>query len=81
FQARYLEAARQAGLPLTDDFNGPQQEGIGIYQVTQKQGERWSAARAYLHPHIGRRANLTVETHAQVRRILFEGRRAVGVEV
>lgn len=81
FQARYLEAARQAGLPLTDDFNGPQQEGIGIYQVTQKQGERWSAARAYLHPHIGQRANLTVETHAQVRRILFEGRRAVGVEV
>ncbi|CAJ0684190.1 GMC family oxidoreductase [Ralstonia holmesii] len=81
FQARYLEAARQAGLPLTDDFNGAQQEGIGIYQVTQKQGERWSAARAYLHPHIGRRANLTVETHAQVRRILFEGKRAVGVEV
>ena len=81
FHERYLEAARQAGLPLTDDFNGAQQEGIGIYQVTQKQGERWSAARAYLLPHIGRRSNLTVETHAQVRRILFEGRRAVGVEV
>ncbi|MCO5397513.1 GMC family oxidoreductase [Ralstonia soli] len=81
FQARYLEAARQAGLPITDDFNGAQQEGIGIYQVTQKQGERWSAARGYLHPHIGQRANLTVETHAQVRRILFEGKRAVGVEV
>ncbi|WP_107309685.1 GMC family oxidoreductase [Burkholderia metallica] len=81
FQARYLEAARQAGLPLTDDFNGAQQEGIGIYQVTQKHGERWSAARAYLHPHIGRRANLTVETHALVRRIVFEGKRAVGVEV
>ncbi|QBR03929.1 GMC family oxidoreductase [Paraburkholderia pallida] len=81
FQARYLEAARQAGLPLTDDFNGAQQEGIGIYQVTQKQGERWSAARAYLHPHIGQRDNLTVATHTQVRRILFEGKRAVGVEV
>ncbi|KWH31879.1 GMC family oxidoreductase [Burkholderia stagnalis] len=81
FHERYLEAARQAGLPLTDDFNGAQQEGIGIYQVTQKQGERWSAARAYLLPYIGRRSNLTVETHAQVRRILFEGRRAVGVEV
>ncbi|WP_126285484.1 GMC family oxidoreductase [Burkholderia stagnalis] len=81
FHERYLEAARQAGLPLSDDFNGAQQEGIGIYQVTQKQGERWSAARAYLLPHIGRRSNLTVETHAQVRRILFEGRRAVGVEV
>ncbi|RQR54529.1 choline dehydrogenase [Burkholderia sp. Bp9126] len=81
FHGRYLEAARQAGLPLTDDFNGAQQEGIGIYQVTQKQGERWSAARAYLLPHIGRRTNLTVETHARVRRILFERRRAVGVEV
>ncbi len=81
FHERYLEAARQASLPLSDDFNGAQQEGIGIYQVTQKQGERWSAARAYLLPHIGRRSNLTVETHAQVRRILFEGRRAVGVEV
>ncbi|MBJ9939258.1 choline dehydrogenase [Burkholderia multivorans] len=81
FHARYLEAARQAGLPLTDDFNGAQQEGIGIYQVTQKHGERWSAARAYLLPHIGRRSNLTVETHAHVRRILLEGTRAVGIEV
>ncbi|RQT36378.1 GMC family oxidoreductase [Burkholderia cepacia] len=81
FQARFLAAARQAGLPLTDDFNGAQQEGAGIYQVTQKQGERWSAARGYLFPHLGKRANLAVETHAQVRRILFEGKRAVGVEV
>ncbi|RQS67486.1 glucose-methanol-choline oxidoreductase [Burkholderia sp. Bp8963] len=81
FHARYREAARQAGLPLTDDFNGAQQEGIGIYQVTQKHGERWSAARAYLLPHIGRRDNLTVETHAQVLRILFDGTHAVGVEV
>ncbi|KWI34232.1 GMC family oxidoreductase [Burkholderia stagnalis] len=81
FHARYLEAARQAGLPLTDDFNGAQQEGIGLYQVTQKHGERWSAARAYLLPHVGRRDNLTVETHAQVLRILFDGTRAIGVEV
>jgi choline dehydrogenase-like flavoprotein len=81
FHARYREAARQTGLPLTDDFNGAQQEGIGLYQVTQKHGERWSAARAYLLPHLGRRDNLTVETHAQVLRILFEGTRAVGVEV
>ncbi|TCW67545.1 MULTISPECIES: choline dehydrogenase [Burkholderia] len=81
FHARYLEAAQQAGLPLTDDFNGAQQEGIGIYQVTQKHGERWSAARAYLLPHVGRRDNLTVETHAQVLRILFDGTRAIGVEV
>ena len=81
FHARYLEAARQAGLPLTDDFNGAQQEGIGLYQVTQKHGERWSAARAYLLPHVGRRDNPTVETHAQVLRILFDGTRAIGVEV
>ncbi|MEF9481123.1 GMC family oxidoreductase [Ralstonia sp. 1B3] len=81
FQARYLEAARQAGLPLTDDFNGADQEGVGIYQVTQKHGERWSAARAYLLPHIGRRGNLSVKTHAHVQRILFEGNRAVGVEM
>ncbi|MDY7789810.1 GMC family oxidoreductase N-terminal domain-containing protein [Burkholderia ubonensis] len=81
FHARYLDAARQAGLPVTDDFNGAQQEGIGLYQVTQKHGERWSAARAYLLPHVGRRDNLAVETHAQVLRILFDGTRAVGVEV
>jgi choline dehydrogenase-like flavoprotein len=81
FHARYLDAARQAGLPLTDDFNGAQQEGIGLYQVTQKHGERWSAARAYLLPHMGRRDNLTVETQAHVLRILFDGTRAIGVEV
>ncbi|MFM0246218.1 choline dehydrogenase [Paraburkholderia sediminicola] len=81
FHARYLDAARQTGLPVTDDFNGPEQEGVGIYQVTQKHGERWSAARAYLLPHIGRRDNLSVETHAHVLRVVFEGTRAVGVEV
>jgi len=81
FQQRFLDAARQTGLPLNDDFNGVEQEGVGIYQVTQKHGERCSAARAYLLPHIGVRNNLTVETRAQVQRILFEGTRAVGVEV
>ncbi|AJX34428.1 GMC family oxidoreductase [Burkholderia oklahomensis] len=81
FHARYLEAARQIGLPVTDDFNGAEQEGVGLYQVTQKHGERCSAARAYLLPHIGRRDNLHVETHAHAQRILFEGTRAIGVEV
>ncbi|MGO4379067.1 GMC family oxidoreductase [Pseudoduganella sp. RAF53_2] len=80
FHGLYLQAAQQAGYPLNKDFNGPEQEGIGIYQVTQKNGERWSAARAYLLPHMGVRANLTVETGVTVRRVLFEGRRAVGVE-
>ncbi|MBI3283398.1 MAG: choline dehydrogenase [Burkholderiales bacterium] len=81
FQHVYLEAARQAGFPLNKDFNGAEQEGIGIYQVTQHRGERWSAARGYLHPFIGQRPNLKVETGCHVTRILFEGRRAVGVEL
>ncbi|MCU6434396.1 GMC family oxidoreductase N-terminal domain-containing protein [Undibacterium sp. Jales W-56] len=80
FQQRYLEAARQAGFNINHDFNGEDQEGIGIYQVTQHQGERWSAARGYLHPHIGKRPNLSVQTGCHVTRILFEGKRAVGVE-
>ncbi len=81
FQKIYLEAARQAGFPLIDDFNGADQEGIGIYQVTQKDGERWNAARAYLAPHLASRPNLTVITQARARRILFDGKRAGGVEV
>lgn len=80
FQQVYLNAAREAGFPINDDFNGATQEGLGIYQVTQRNGERWSAARGYLHPHMGQRQNLHVETGVQVTRILFEGRRAVGVE-
>ncbi|MDM0047560.1 GMC family oxidoreductase [Variovorax sp. J22R115] len=79
FQKIYLEAGRQAGFKLNADFNGAEQEGVGFYQVTQQNGERWSAARGYLHPHMGRRANLQVGTGVQVKRILFEGRRAIGV--
>ncbi|WP_394778721.1 GMC family oxidoreductase, partial [Undibacterium sp.] len=80
YAAIYLEAARQAGYPLTQDFNGVQQEGVGIYQVTQHNGERWSAARGYLHPYMGKRANLHVITGAHATRILTEGKRATGVE-
>ena len=76
----WVDSAVAAGFTHTDDFNGAEQEGVGIYQVTQKDGERWSAARAYLFPHMGKRANLHVETHAQVARILVEDGRAVGVE-
>ncbi|MGH8445691.1 MAG: GMC family oxidoreductase [Solimonas sp.] len=79
--AHYLEAARQAGFRVTDDFNGAEQEGIGLYQVTQKDGHRCSAAHAYLLPHIGQRRNLSVFTGAHTQRIVFEGRRAVGVAV
>jgi choline dehydrogenase-like flavoprotein len=79
-QQVFLEAAREAQFRIREDFNAEEQEGLGIYQVTQKGGERWSAARGYIHPHIGKRPNLRVETQAQVTRILFEGKRAVGVE-
>lgn len=75
----FIEAARQAGLPYNPDFNGASQEGVGPYQVTQKGGERWTAARAYLGSAAGR-ANLTVFTNTLARRIVFEGRRAVGIE-
>jgi choline dehydrogenase-like flavoprotein len=76
---QFVEAARQAGYPVNPDFNGATQEGVGLYQVTQKAGERCSAAKAYLTPHRGR-PNLRIITNAQATRILLEGRRAVGVE-
>jgi choline dehydrogenase-like flavoprotein len=79
-QQTFLQAAREAQFRIREDFNAEDHEGLGIYQVTQKNGERWSAARAYVHPHMATRANLHVETNAQASRILFEGRRAVGVE-
>lgn len=74
----FVEAALQLGLPRNEDFNGPRQEGVGLYQVNQKNGERHSAADAYLRPALGR-PNLTVESRARVTRVLFEGPRAVGV--
>ncbi len=67
----FVEAGRQAGYPLNTDFNGAQQEGIGPYQVTHKNGERFSAAKAYLTPHLGR-ANLKVITGALTTRVLSE---------
>jgi len=74
----FLEAGQSAGYPHNPDFNGRDQEGVGLYQVTQKDGRRWSAAKAFLEPVMDR-PNLTVFTEAQVTRVLFEGRRAVGV--
>jgi choline dehydrogenase-like flavoprotein len=78
--AIFLEAARQTQLPLREDLNGQEQEGLGLYQVTQRNGERWSVARAYLEPHRASRSNLKVELRAHATRLLFEGKRAVGVE-
>jgi choline dehydrogenase len=75
-----VAAAAQAGFPLTDDFNGYQQEGFGPYQLTIHQGERWSAARGYLHPAL-KRPNLTCLTNARTTRIVIEEGRATGVEV
>ena len=76
---RYLEAGQQAGLPLNPDFNGAAQDGVGVYQINTRNGRRLSAARAFLRPAM-KRENLTVEMNALATRILFEGRRAVGVE-
>jgi choline dehydrogenase len=75
----FVQAGVEAGHPATGDFNGAQQEGFGPYQMTIHNGRRWSAASAYLTPVIAR-PNLTVESNAQVSRILFEGKRTVGVE-
>ncbi len=75
----FFEAARQAGYELTSDVNGYRQEGFGAFDRTIYRGRRLSAARAYLHPVMGR-PNLTVRCRAFVTRIVFEGKRAVGVE-
>ena len=76
---RYLAAGQQAGLPLNPDFNGAAQEGVGIYQISTRNGRRMSAARAFLRPAM-KRGNVRVETNALASRILFEGKRAVGIE-
>ena len=75
----FIDASRALNLPETDDFNGESQEGVGYYQVTQRDGRRCSAAVAYLAPAMGRK-NLTVVTDAQVDKVIVEGKRAVGVQ-
>ena len=75
----YIRSAEATGLPHNEDFNGAEQEGVGIYQMTIHKARRNSAARAFLRPAM-KRANVTVMTHAHVTRVLFEGNRAVGVE-
>ena len=73
----FVASAQALQLPANPDFNGPRQDGFGLYQVTQKNGERWSAARAYLSP----RPNLAIRTGALVERIVIEDGRASGVAV
>ncbi len=75
----FVEAAQQAGIPLNPDFNGAAQLGCGLFQVTQKNGERCSAASAYLRPAAAR-PNLTVLKNAQATRVVIENGRAVGIE-
>ena len=76
----FIDAAQQAGIPVNADFNGDDQEGVGLYQVTQRDGVRCSSASAYLNP-AKQRPNLTVQTGAVVSRITFDGaRRANGVD-
>ena len=79
FGKLFIEAGVQAGYPVNPDFNGPQQEGVGPYQVTHKNGERCSTAKAYLTPNM-HRPNLQLFTGAHTTRILLERKRAVGVE-
>ena len=76
----FVAAAGQAGYPETDDFNGPDQEGAGLYDLTQKRGRRHSAAAAFLKRAL-KRPNLTVWTHAHARRVTFDGLQATGVEL
>jgi choline dehydrogenase len=75
----FMAAAEEAGYPRNDDFNGPEQDGVGPLQLTVRNKRRCSAAVAYLRPAL-KRPNLRVELRALAHRVLFEGRRAVGLE-
>jgi choline dehydrogenase len=75
----FIEAGRQAGYPVTQDYNGHQQEGFGPMEMTVHRGVRWSAANAYIRPAL-KRPNMKLETYALANRILLDGRRAIGVE-
>jgi len=75
----WVEAGRQAGYPMTNDLNGYQQEGLGPMDMTTWRGRRWSAAKAYLRPAMSR-GNVELVTRALTHRLIFEGRKTVGVE-
>ncbi|MCC5944252.1 MAG: GMC family oxidoreductase N-terminal domain-containing protein [Bernardetiaceae bacterium] len=76
----FIEAAKEMGYAHNPDFNGAQQEGVGLYQVNQKNGRRYSSAAAFLSKEVRNRENLEILTEAQACRILFQHNRAVGVE-
>ncbi|OJB03685.1 choline dehydrogenase [Burkholderia ubonensis] len=75
----FAHAAQETGIPATDDFNGGDNTGVGYFEVNQKRGVRWSASKAFLRPAMSR-PNLTVITGAHAQRVIFDGRRATGVE-
>jgi len=74
----FIDAAEQAGIPRTHDFNRGNNEGCGYFRVNQRRGVRWTTAKAFLKP-VAKRANLEVVTHAQAREVTFDGPRATGV--
>lgn len=76
----FVRAAQEAGLPYNEDFNGKVQEGVGFYQTTTSRGRRWSSAQAFLRSALDR-PNLTVLTERKAAKVLFEGRRATGVQM
>lgn len=77
---RILAATGAAGIPVIEDYNGPEQDGVSMFQVFQKNGKRWSAADGYLKPAM-KRPNLTVRTGVTVCNVEFDGDRAVGVNI
>lgn len=76
----YIEAAVSIGIPRNDDINGATQEGIGYLQVNMKNGRRWSSADAFLSPQVRKRPNLKIALQAAAKRVVLEGKKAVGVE-
>jgi choline dehydrogenase len=77
---RLIAASEAAGIPSSHDYNGPEQDGVAMFQVTQRDGRRWSAADAFLRPALGR-PNLELMTGTRALRVEFEGDRAVGVRI
>lgn len=75
----FARAAQQTGIPATDDFNRGDNTGVGYFEVNQKRGIRWNASKAFLRPAM-KRPNLTIITGALTERVVFEGKRCVGVE-
>jgi choline dehydrogenase-like flavoprotein len=76
----WRDAAVAAGLPATDDFNRGDNHGVGYFKVNQRKGWRWNTSKGFLKP-VKNRPNLRVLTHAQAERLIFEGRRATGVQL